>query len=454
MKKSGKILIIDDNRELLIALRICLAPHFETVDTLYDPNRIQSALENNFYDLVLLDMNFSPGQTTGNEGLYWMTKIRETDPGIGIVFITAYGDVSLAVKSVREGATDFILKSWDESKILSTLLAAMENTHSKKKIDSLRVKGKQISDDLNRRYRLHPGRSEAITHVMKMAGRVAVTDANILILGENGTGKELLAREIHRLSQRSDDIFVKVDLGAITESLFESELFGYRKGAFTDAKQDKPGRLEVASGGTLFLDEIGNLNISMQAKLLSVIQNREVTRLGEVRAVPIDVRIISATNMDIRAEVQNQNFREDLFYRLNTIIIDLPPLRERREDITYFADIFLDELNHEYSKNLLFSEGARVFLENHNWPGNIRELRHIVEKGVILATGDTIERSDLEYGSSNKTIKMEDTLNLASNEKNLIIRALQKFDGNISRTARELGINRSTLYEKMNRYEI
>ena len=454
MKNGGKILIIDDNRELLIALRICLSPHFQVVDTLHDPNRVQSVLEKNSYDLVLLDMNFSPGQTTGNEGFYWMKRIKEIDNSIGIVFITAYGDVSLAVRSVREGATDFILKSWDEGKILSTILSAIENIESKRKIYRLTAKGRQISDDLDTKYRFHPGKSDAILEVMKMVERVAVTDANILILGENGTGKELIAREIHRLSKRSHDIFVKVDLGAITESLFESELFGYRKGAFTDAKQDKPGRLEVASGGTLFLDEIGNLSIAMQAKLLSVLQNREVTRLGDVRPTPIDVRVVSATNRDIRTEVDNQSFREDLFYRLNTIIIELPPLRERREDILFLAETFLGELNGEYSKTLRFSDAAAKYLSEHSWPGNIRELRHIVEKGVILASGSRIERSDLEYGNSKSSLKMEETLNLERNEINIINKALRKFNGNISRTAHELGINRSTLYEKMKRYEI
>lgn len=454
MKDGGRILVIDDNRELLIALRICLEPHFGKVDTLYDPNRIKGTLEAAYYDLVLLDMNFSPGQTTGNEGFYWMKRIREIDPDVGIVFITAYGDVSLAVKSVREGAIDFILKNWDENKILSTVLSALQVNQSRKKIDKLKVKGRQMTDDLNRKFRFYPGRSEAMGQVMKMVEKVSVTDANIFILGENGTGKELIAREIHRLSGRNDDIFVKVDLGAVTESLFESELFGFRKGAFTDAKQDKPGRLEVASGGTLFLDEIANLSIGMQARLLSVIQNREVTRLGDVRPIPIDVRVISATNRDIRAEVENQNFREDLFYRLNTIIIELPPLRERREDIAFLADIFLDELNHEYSKGLKFSDSAKKYLDDYSWPGNVRELRHIVEKGVILAGTRFIERADLEYGNRRSNPRGAETLNLAENEKQVILKALQKHDGNISRAARELGINRSTLYEKIGRYEI
>lgn len=454
MKNTGKILVIDDNRELLIALRICLASHFQVVDTLDDPNRIQNTLEKTYYDLVLLDMNFSPGQTTGNEGMYWMKRIKEYDKGIGVVFITAYGDLSLAVKSVREGAIDFILKSWDESKILSTVLSALKIHQSGRKIDSLKVKGRQLSDDINKRYRIYHGKSDAFGKVLQMVRKVAKTDANVLVLGENGTGKELIAREIHRLSSRKDDIFVQVDLGSVSESLFESELFGYRKGAFTDAKQDKPGRLEVASGGTLFLDEIGNLSIGMQAKLLSVLQNREVVPLGDVRPVPIDVRVISATNRDIHSEVEKQNFREDLFYRLNTIIIELPPLRKRREDIIYLAKLFLEDMNQEYGKNLKFSEDAVKYLSGHNWPGNVRELRHVIEKGVILAGERLIRKEDLVYGYRGSQPKEPDTLNLEENEILIIRKALEKFDGNISRAAKELGINRSTLYEKIGKYEI
>jgi two-component system, NtrC family, response regulator HydG len=454
MGKTGKILIIDDNRELLIALRICLEPHFQVVDTLYDPNRIRNTLQKNYYDLVLLDMNFSPGQTTGNEGLYWLRKIKEHDPNTGVVFITAYGDVALAVRSVREGAIDFILKSWDESKIISTVLSALKIIESGRKIDSLKVKGRQLNDDISKDYRFHTCHSESMSRIMDMVKRVAPTEANVLLLGENGTGKELIAREIHRLSERSDDIFVKVDMGSITDSLFESELFGYRKGAFTDAKQDRAGRIEVASGGTLFLDEIGNLNQGMQAKMLSVLQNKEIVRLGDSRPVKVDIRVVSATNCDIRHEVSQQNFREDLFYRLNTIIIELPPLRERKEDISSLAKLFLEEFNSKYSKSLKFSEDATRYMLMHNWPGNVRELRHIVEKGVILAGGKMIKRADLEYGNKTITPKPTDTFNLALNEKQVIERALTKFHGNISRTSKELGINRSTLYEKIEKYEI
>jgi len=454
VKTKGKILIVDDNRELLSALKLCLSPYFESIDLLHDPNRLISLLHENSDDLILLDMNFSPGKTTGNEGMYWLNRIRETDPSASVVLITAYGDVSLAVKSMREGAVDFILKSWDESKIVSTVLSAMKIQESHRQINSLKEKGRQLKKDIDDRHRLHYGNSTSMKQVRQMVEKVAATEANVLILGENGTGKELIAREIHRLSKRSEDIFVKIDLGAVSESLFESELYGYRKGAFTDAKEDRPGRLEVASGGTVFLDEIGNLSLDMQTKLLSVLQNREIVRLGDHKTVPVDIRIVSATNRDLHAAVDELNFREDLFYRLNTIIINLPSLRERREDIPYLASVFLEELNNEYMRSAILSDVAMDYLVNHNWPGNIRELRHIIEKGLILAEKNIIKVSDLRSGPSRKIARKLKSFNLFDNEKTVIASALENFDWNISRAAKELGINRSTLYEKIAKYEI
>lgn len=454
MKKNGNLLIIDDNRELLTALKLCLSPYFKNIDLLSSPTQVMSKLNMLSYDLILLDMNFSRGQTSGNEGIFWLGRIQEADPLAGVVLITAFGDVSLAVKSVREGAIDFILKSWDESKIVSTVLSAMKIQESRKQIKTLKDKGRQLKSDIDDRHKLYYGKSPAMHKVRQMVKKVAATEANVLILGENGTGKELIAREIHRLSKRSEDIFVKVDLGAVSESLFESEIFGYRKGAFTDAKEDRPGRLEVASGGTIFLDEIGNLSPDMQSKLLSVLQNREVVRLGDHRAIPIDIRVVSATNKDLNAAIEVSEFREDLFYRLNTIIINLPALRQRRDDIPYLAKLFLDELNSEYSKQIRISEEAMDYLINHNWPGNIRELRHIVEKGVILAEDDLIRRSDVKTGSPGRKFRDMTSFKLDQNEKTLIEYVLEYYAWNISRAAKELGINRSTLYEKIARYEI
>ncbi|TFH39343.1 MAG: sigma-54-dependent Fis family transcriptional regulator [Bacteroidia bacterium] len=454
MEKKGSLLIIDDNRELLSALDICLSPYFDTIDLLYNPEQLSYLLQKKKFDLILLDMNFSPGQTSGNEGIFWMNSIREANPDTGIVLITAFGDVSLAVKSMREGAIDFILKSWDESKIVSTVLAARKIHYSQKKINSLKEKGRQLKSDIDDRYRMYYGESYAMKKVRQLVDKVAVTEANVLILGENGTGKELIARQIHRLSKRSDDIFVKIDLGAISENLFESELFGYRKGAFTDAREDRPGRIEVASGGTVFLDEIGNLSLEMQTKLLSVLQNREIIRLGDHNAIPVDIRIISATNKNLYSAVDEMTFREDLFYRLNTIIINLPPLRERREDIQYLSEMFLQELNEAYERNVRLSRDSKEFLQTHEWPGNIRELKNLIEKGVILADNGQIELLDLKTGTGKKFSGEVRSFNLYDNEKKIIETALISLNWNISKAAKELGINRSTLYEKITRYEI
>lgn len=454
MNRKGRILIIDDNQGLLLAMKLVLSPYFELVETLSNPGQVNNYLQKTSYDLVLLDMNFSPGQSSGNEGIYWMKRIKEIDPAPGIVLITAYGDVSLAVRSMREGAIDFILKSWDESKIVSTLLAAQKIQASEKRINTLRAKGQQLKSVIDDQNRMYYGKSDAMQKVMQLVKKVAVTDANVMILGENGTGKELIAREIHRLSLRSDDIFVKVDLGSLPPGLFESELFGYRKGAFTDAKEDKTGRLEVASGGTVFLDEIGNLGLDAQAKLLSVVQNREIVKIGDHRSIPIDVRLVSATNRDLQKAVEDSGFREDLFYRLNTIVINLPPLRERREDICHLSEMFLKEVNQEYGRDAKLSVGAKEFLRQHNWPGNIRELRHIIEKGVILAENNLIKVSDFETGSGKRPAVLPKTFNLVENEISVIRSALTRFDWNISRAARELGIYRSTLYEKLAKYEI
>jgi DNA-binding NtrC family response regulator len=454
-KFKGKILIIDDNKELLTALRLYLAPYFEKVQTESNPNTLPSLLRTNDFDIILLDMNFKAGANSGNEGIYWLRRIRETDPDASVLLITAYGDVELAVKSLKEGATDFIQKSWDEEKILSTVISAFRLRQSKRKIKHLQKQQKHLTEETARNPNIFICQSEAMQQVYRTVEKVASTDANILLIGENGTGKEVIAREIHKQSERKNKIFVSVDLGAIQENLFESELFGHCKGAFTDAKTERAGRFELASEGTLFLDEIGNLPLNLQPKLLSVLQNRTVRRLGSNDDIPVDIRLISATNQPLFDKVEENQFREDLLYRINTIRIDIPPLRERPEDIPELAEFFLGQYKDKYQKNdLRFTSSSLEKLKKYNWPGNIRELQHAVEKAVILSEKETIN-SDLLI-SGNKTAKRAgaETFNLEENEKNIIQQALDKCRGNISLTADKLGINRSTLYAKMKKYDI
>ncbi|MFP4023027.1 MAG: sigma-54-dependent transcriptional regulator [Thiohalospira sp.] len=454
--KKGKILIIDDNEELLIALRLFLSEHFSVIDTIKNPNLIPDYLRQKTYDLVLLDMNFSAGVNTGNEGIYWMKQVLEKDPNISIILITAYGDVELAVKAMKEGATDFIQKSWDEKKILSTILSAYNLQQSKVRIKNLEQKQKHLSERIDQKYSTIIGKSSAIKNVLQLVDKVAPTDANILITGENGTGKEVIAREIHRKSNLSDEVFVNVDLGAISQNLFESELFGSVKGAFTDAKEDRTGRFEIASGGTLFLDEIGNLPVELQFKLLTVIQNKEIYRVGSNKPISVDIRLICATNMDLDKMVQENKFRQDLLYRINTIQIELPPLRERTDDIPLLANFFLQKYSEKYQKApLKFSEQALKKMKEHSWPGNIRELQHTIEKAVILCDNKEIKEEHCWPDGEKKTkVFAPNTFNLDENEKIIIENAIAKHKGNLSAAAKELGINRSTLYKKIEKYGI
>jgi DNA-binding NtrC family response regulator len=367
--------------------------------------------------------------------------------------ITAFGDIELAVEAVKEGAVDFIQKSWDEEKILSTILAALKIRESRMAIKTLTNQKKHLQQLALPDTDLCFGHSPAMQDVLHTVEKVAVTDTNILILGENGTGKEIIARHIHCKSMRSSEMMVTVDLASLAETLFESELFGYRKGAFTDAKADKSGYLELADEGTLFLDEIGNLSLPMQAKILSVLQNREFTPLGSVKKTQVNLRLISATNKDLTAMVEQGNFRQDLLYRLNTIQIELPPLRERKEDIPILAWFFFQKYISKYGKNIRdISQGAINKLNKHSWPGNIRELKHAIEKAVILATGSQLTENDFSFGINSNQVTDSSNFNLADNEKQLISRAIEKHRGNMSHTAKSLGINRSTLYEKIRRY--
>lgn len=452
--KQGSILIIDDNEELLLALKVFLAPHFLKIVTEKNPNLIPALIKDNF-DIILLDMNFSAGINSGNEGFFWMNEILKIDPLACIVFITAYSDVEMAVKAIKEGAADFIQKSWDEKKILSTVLSAYKLRKSKQEIHHLKSKQKHLNENIQQQHHFVHGSSPSILKVIETIKKVSATDANILLLGENGTGKEVIAREIHQLSKRKDEIFVSVDLGAISESLFESELFGHVKGAFTDAKEDRAGRFEIASGGTLFLDEIGNLPLHLQSKLLSVIQNHEITRVGSGVTIPIDIRLICATNKDLYQMVEEHSFREDLLYRINTIQIEVPPLRERTEDIENLSLHFLNHYAQKYrNKTIGISKAAIEKLKKHSWFGNVRELQHTIEKAVIMTEAEQIVANDFAFSKTTpKSFEIEN-FNLADHEKQIILKAIQKFQGNMSLTAKELGINRSTLYDKMKKYDL
>lgn len=456
MAGKGRLLIIDDNAELLFALQLFLNTHFEKIDTIKNPNLLLSKLEEQEYDVYLLDMNFKAGINSGNEGLYWMNRILEFDSNACVILITAYGDVELAVKAMKEGAVDFIQKSWDESKILSTLLSAVKLRKSKLEVKGLKEKQKQINHQINKNINFVKGESEAMIQVFRMVEKVAKTDANVLIIGENGTGKELIAREIHLQSTRKDEVFVSVDLGSLSESLFESELFGSKKGAFTDAKEDRIGRFELASGGSLFLDEIGNVPLNLQAKLLTAIQNKQIIPLGGNSPINVDVRIVVATNSNLFQMVADGLFREDLLYRLNTIVIDIPSLKDRSEDIPELVDFFLNKYAKLYKREeFTFDKSALKKMGQYSWPGNIRELEHVIEKSVILADTNKVGATDVLIGDDNQiSKKIVESLNLNENEKFLIEKAIKHTGGNMSLAAKELGINRSTLYDKLKRYDL
>jgi DNA-binding NtrC family response regulator len=453
-KRTGRLLIIDDNASVLNSLELFLKHHFEVILTLKNPNLILSLIEKEPVDIILLDMNFTAGVNTGNEGIYWLSRILELDPQAVVVLITAYGEIDLAVKAIREGAFDFITKPWDNNRLLATLQAALQLRLSKKEVKKLQLKEKQMREDLGRGFSTIIGESPAMKELMFKISKVAKTDANVLIIGENGTGKELVAREIHRLSHRHDKSFVNVDIGALTETLFESELFGYKKGSFTDAKEDRIGRFEAADEGTLFMDEIGNIGLSLQSKLLSAIEQRRITPLGSNRAVEINIRLITATNKDLNEMVKNGHFREDLFYRINTVQIEIPPLRDRGNDVIKLAEYYLNYYARKYERcSLKFNGKTLEKLRNHPWPGNVRELRHAVEKAVILAESDELMPEDFNFSASSDSSPFKN-LSLEEAEKTLIATAMKNHRGNISEAARELGIGRQTLYRKIEKYRI
>ena len=450
MAKKGTVLVVDDNKGILTAVKMLLDTYFEKVITLVSPNLIQNTLHEEAIDVVLLDMNFVSGINTGNEGLYWLSEIKKTNALIQVVLFTAYADIDLAVRGMKEGAADFIVKPWDNAKLIETIQRAYEQKTAAKNGSKIAEKKQIVSKESG----MFWGESNAMQQLRSLIEKVAITDANILITGENGTGKEMLAREIHLLSNRKKQTLVTVDMGAITETLFESELFGHVKGAFTDARTDRPGKFEAASNGTLFLDEIGNLPYHLQAKLLTVLQSRSIVRVGSNTPIPVDIRLICATNKNLREMVQSELFREDLLYRINTIHIEIPPLRDHPEDIIPLAEIFLTQYASVYGKtSLTISDKAKEALKEHPWYGNIRELQHTIEKAVIISDGNMLDEKDFDFPHKGRRASKEVTT-LEEMEYNMIKKAIEKHDGNLSLVANQLGISRQTLYNKIKRYEL
>lgn len=449
IKKQGTILIVDDNRNILTTVRMLLDPIFHNIITIANPNSILAKLREEHPDVVLLDMNFSSGINSGNEGLFWLREIKSLSPKTEVVLFTAYADIQLAVTGIKEGAADFIVKPFDNEKMISTLLEARDKNKTADKAMG-KHSGKAAQSVM------YWGDSEAMTNLRHVVEKVAATDANILITGENGTGKEVLANEIHRLSARSEKKMLPVDMGAITETLFESELFGHVKGAFTDAKTDRPGKFELADGSTIFLDEIGNLSYSLQAKLLTALQRRSIVRVGGSTQIPIDIRLICATNRNLQQMVNDGDFREDLLYRINTIHLELPALRQRKADIVPLANRFLRQYGNIYNKVCIrFSEEAEQKLTSLPWYGNIRELQHAIEKAVILSDGGMIAAEDIDGGNQTRREKpLEEVLTLDEMECRMIEKTIKECEGNLSVVAARLGISRQTLYNKIKRYGI
>jgi DNA-binding NtrC family response regulator len=453
---NGKLLIVDDHKQVLKALIQLLEPDFDSITGISNPNQIISYINREEFDVILLDMNFSAGVNTGNEGIYWLNRILKSDPLAAVVMITAYADVNLAVRAIKEGATDFVVKPWDNIKLLATLQTAFNLRQSKIENKKLRNRQKQINKGIINQSDPLIGKSQAIENVLQVIKKVARTDANVLVIGENGTGKELIVKEIHNNSCRSDEVFISIDIGTITETLFESEMFGHIKGAFTDAKEDKTGWFETASGGTLFLDEIGNLSLTMQSKLLAAIQNRVICKVGSKTPIPFDIRLVCATNKNLEEMVTKNLFREDLFYRINTIVIELPPLRDRGEDVVLLAEHFLKAYAVKYEKfNLKFSSKTLDKLMKYNWPGNVRELRHTIEKAVILCESDILTPEDFLISHlSQQSSLNQNPPTFAEIEKRALQVALGNNNGSVLKASQELGIARQTMYNKMQKYNL
>ncbi|MDX2127898.1 MAG: sigma-54 dependent transcriptional regulator [Chloroherpetonaceae bacterium] len=459
LNSTAKLLIIDDNEDVLLAAKLLLKPYVSEVKTETKPEKLPEILSSNSYDVILLDMNFTRDVSGGEEGLFWLKEIIKIDPTAIVIMITAYGDIDLAVKAIKSGATDFIQKPWQNERLLATISTSLKLLESKRETASLTQKNKALSENGDRLFSEFLGKSPAMEKIFSTIEKVAPTDANILIQGENGTGKELVARAIHRASVRKNDIFLAVDLGSLSETLFESELFGHKKGAFTDAKEERIGRFLAASGGTLFLDEIGNTPLHLQAKLLSALQSQSVTPLGSNLSKPINVRLITATNANLHQLSREKSFREDLLYRINTIEIHLPPLRERGLDIALLATHFLNQFATKYKKgDMTFTPETISLFQKARWRGNVRELRHAVERAVILAESSLLTPEDFPNTEINPieitgSIHQEKhTVNLESVEKEAIQKALEQCNGNITEAAKILGLTRGSLYRRLEKY--
>lgn len=447
--KNASILVIDDDADVLTALRLLLKPLVKEVVTEKNPSNITSQIDRANYDIIILDMNFNGLVNTGNEGIFWLNNIRKQKPETSVILMTAYADIDLAIRGLKEGASDFLMKPWKNEKIIETITTILVNKKSN---------GAQ-KENINSNSIEIIGDSHAMNDVFVKLKKVAPTDANILVLGENGTGKDLIARALHDNSNRRDKPFVKVDVGALTSSLFESELFGYKKGAFTDAREDRKGRFEAANGGTLFLDEIGNISLGQQVRLLTVLQNRQVTPLGSNESIPIDIRLICATNIDPKVLADEKKFRKDLIYRINTVDIIVPPLRDRGTDITELSHHFVALYAEKYNKNpFSFDSGFISKLKKHNFPGNVRELQYVLERAVIMTDGSVLKPEDLVFSSIERspatTSNLTTSLNLDDIEKNAILTVLEKNKGNVSKSAKDLGITRAALYRRLEKYEL
>jgi DNA-binding NtrC family response regulator len=454
--KASSILIVDDKQDVLHSLKMFLKYEFEEIHLLTKPHQIIPTLKDNDIAVVLLDMNFTPGERSGREGLKWLQNILKYDQTISVVMLTAFADINLAVEAIKQGAMDFIVKPWENDKLVSTIHTGIKLNQSQKEVETLKEQKRQLIGDMERDPAIIWGQSKAMLELKKTINKIAPTDTNILVTGENGTGKELIARYIHQKSARMGNAFIKVDMGTLNENIFESEMFGHVKGGFTDARENRTGRFELANEGTLFMDEIGNLPLTLQAKMLSAIQDRTIQKVGSNEDIHFDARIITATNKNIDLMVKNNQFRQDLLYRLKTIHISIPPLRERKEDIPSLADFFLDKYSRKYDKpNLYLSTQALEKLKSHNWPGNIRELEHMIEKATILTETSEVKDKDFQlYGNANLNPEISENLNLEELEKKAIVIALEKHKHNLSKASLELGITRPTLYKKIRTYKI
>ncbi|MCB0568731.1 MAG: sigma-54-dependent Fis family transcriptional regulator [Phaeodactylibacter sp.] len=456
MKKQGTILVVDDDEDINLTLNLLLRQHYKSIFTEENPYHLPRLLRQYEPDVVLLDMNFSKGRSDGEEGLSWLRKIKELSPDVQVIMITAYGDVPKVVEAIKAGAADFVEKPWRNEKLLATIHAVFALSQARAKLSEARTLQSAMSEAMGQPFNDVVGQSEAMQSVLRTVEKVAATDANVLILGENGVGKEVIARAIHRQSHRAKEVFVPVDMGAIPESLCESELFGHKKGAFTGAVENRVGRFQMAHGGTLFLDEIGNIPISMQPKLLQALQSLTITPVGSDRSNKVDIRLISATNQPLRELIGQGRFREDLLYRINTVEIHIPPLRERTDDISLLAGHFLNLYAKKYRKGELEIQ-AEVYqkLRAYAWPGNVRELQHMVERAVILCEGSTIRPSDFHLSGMLVTDdSANQTLNLMENERRLILEAMDKYNGNISKVAEALGLTRAALYRRLEKHGI